>query len=768
MTQEESKLALFRAVGRTSETIAEYEQAWKAFEDSELPAGSPLAQGLLRDIHDALVACGRAWEVRARGVAALGLRDPGERNAALNDGAQFLRQVVTGYQKLNAQALARGLPRYQPDPEAFRELQRLLSKLDPPRAAELTESFKKEGLPTSGFEVYPRPPTATLENEALQARPHEGDAHQTPSDTVPSGGAGRVLDAAIASNIVKGKATELDVLVRLPDSPGLKGVLQEDEMAEPRADDVQSKTFKMTFPTGRDGRLGPRNATVAIEAPNFHPSKQFKNFLIPPDADSEVLTFLMTPTQTGRLPVLVELHWEEAVRGQRRLRTECVAEAVERPAPAVRTLVQLPIEVAAAPKDTETPDPAPIVAGKTAAPPVAGKTKANASPNIIDASRHYPDMAMRYAPAPMASAAPGPSSTSEKRAVPDAAHERGSREAPESASEGESPVPQGAVRTARRTWSPLAFGTAGIMILAGLGGVLNVALPHILAPKPDPLVQCFQAVLTSSTSTINESALTVGRSLAELVTADSGSGAITLTTTNRSTDESRAISDETVRDALQKCVVAHEPVGHSGAASLPEVEATATVRVRSPSGRPLSNASVQRADDRRQSCTTDESGACDLRLVHLESSNQSLHFVASAKYRRPTDMTATVDEFLRGLAAFQVEAYPSFTVLVTQGGVLVRDKGSVTLDPGAEFPVWSLECQERNTDDDCYTQRIDSQGRAVFYYAKPFEHLSINTVIEGHIGPITTPVLDPKNLPASVQLELASTTAGNFSIRAKA
>src|SRR5215471_18330733 len=42
----------------------------------------------------------------------------------------------------------------------------------------------------------------------------------------------RLLDAAIPSHILKDRATELQVLIRLPDSAGLKGVLQQDEEAE--------------------------------------------------------------------------------------------------------------------------------------------------------------------------------------------------------------------------------------------------------------------------------------------------------------------------------------------------------------------------------------------------------------------------------------------------------------------------------------------------------------------------------------------------------
>src|SRR5215468_1488738 len=54
------------------------------------------------------------------------------------------------------------------------------------------------------------------------------NSHVVASDTPQS----RLLDAAIPSHIAKDRTAELQVLVRLPDSPGLKGVLQKDEDAE--------------------------------------------------------------------------------------------------------------------------------------------------------------------------------------------------------------------------------------------------------------------------------------------------------------------------------------------------------------------------------------------------------------------------------------------------------------------------------------------------------------------------------------------------------
>jgi len=155
----------------------------------------------------------------------------------------------------------------------------------------------------------------------------------------------RVLDAAIPSQIVKDLATELLVLIHLPESAGLCGVLLADQDAEATPEEVRSAPFKVTFPLGPDGKPEPLKASVNLTSPDFHPPSQTKNLFIPPDADSEVLEFLLTPTRTGQLKVLVELQWEEALRGSRRLRTECVAEAASAPPNPQMNLVRMPVDI---------------------------------------------------------------------------------------------------------------------------------------------------------------------------------------------------------------------------------------------------------------------------------------------------------------------------------------------------------------------------------------------------------------------------------------
>jgi hypothetical protein len=775
-----------RAIQRARD---DYRSARRAYDDAKSPLGTDVAiQGLQR-IQDRLRTWGSAWEDYATEFNQLGLEDAGEVGYASQEGAAFFDTVLREYDWLNRMAAANGIAPFAPSEDReYSTMQYVLCRVAPANASAFWDKFSSAKLPVGGFDrgrglPGMRPPR-------LVPSPSPGPFKRAGSEPAPSNDEApkpRVLDAAIASHIVKGKTAELDVLVRLPDSQGLAGMLLADETAEPRPEDVLSKRFQMTFPVGPDGRPRPRKADLSVEAPNFDPPKQSKSIFVPPDADSEVVTFFMAPTATGRLPILVELQWEEALRGQRTLRTECVAEAAELPSRPSRNLVQLPIDVSHEGKEQDAAGPA------APNPPVAYAGKPSRDPTISSSHGAAPSYKPAITPSPWP-AAPSykPATPSSRPATPSSRPATPPLAADPSASRGSIPkdrdsaaapsglppkfgpgsvmeAPQSATLAAkdserpkalaRRSFSPIALAAAAVAVLGGMGIAVNIAFQHPLQPKPDSLAQCFQTVLTQKETLNNDAALTLGESLARLVGVDSSGAAIALTTTSNSTAESRAISDETVRFGLQECVRARALSSGSGTLTLPEIVATATVRAHAESGRPLANVTIQRASDQRQGCQTEASGACDLTLLHLSSTKDVISFVAEAMYRRPANKAVSVDDFLKGLD-FSVENYPTLSVVVTQNGELVRDRGSVMLDPGANFPVWSQDCQDRNSAGDCYTQRIDSQGRAVFYYSKPFERLSISTFVEGHSGAVVTPVLDPKSLPASISVDLGRAGTG--------
>jgi hypothetical protein len=105
----------------------------------------------------------------------------------------------------------------------------------------------------------------------------------------------RVVDAAIPSRVVQDQPTELLVLVRLPESEGLSGVLAADTDSEAEPDDVRSKPFAVTFPIGPNGKAQALRISVRLTSPDFFPPQQTKNIMVPPNTDSEVCHFLLTP-----------------------------------------------------------------------------------------------------------------------------------------------------------------------------------------------------------------------------------------------------------------------------------------------------------------------------------------------------------------------------------------------------------------------------------------------------------------------------------------
>jgi TIR domain len=161
----------------------------------------------------------------------------------------------------------------------------------------------------------------------------------------------RVVDAALPSRVVKDQPTALLVLIHLPESAGLAGRLLEEDIQEIRPEDIRHAAFSAVFPLGPDGRPQPLKVAVKVTSPDFELEEKTKNIFVPVEGDGETVTFFLTPRRVGSLKVLVELTWEDAVRGHRNLRTECTAEAA--PAAPPLNVARMPIEVAApAARDT--------------------------------------------------------------------------------------------------------------------------------------------------------------------------------------------------------------------------------------------------------------------------------------------------------------------------------------------------------------------------------------------------------------------------------
>ena len=203
----------------------------------------------------------------------------------------------------------------------------------------------------------------------------------------------RILDAALPSHIALHSPTELLVLIRRPESEGLAGILVSDDESEAQPEDVRSKPFEITFPLGPAGVAEPLKVTIEVTSPDFSPPSQRKNVMVPVDADSPVSSFVLRPLRLGELMAIVELQWEDAQRGYRRLRTNCVAE-VEPGTTAPMHVARMPLVIGTlTPAGTRIADvspPAPLPL------PVAAPAERRPLPPAASAPSRRKSIPLRY------------------------------------------------------------------------------------------------------------------------------------------------------------------------------------------------------------------------------------------------------------------------------------------------------------------------------------------------------------------------------------
>src|SRR5450432_3151339 len=167
--------------------------------------------------------------------------------------------------------------------------------------------------------------TENQENERREAERKETErtialSPAPPTPASASESQGRVLDAAMAAEIPTGKPAELIAMIRLSHSSGLKAMLKIEE-SDARPEDVRSKPFELEFPVDAQGRMGAAEVTMQINAPDFDPPLQRKVLRVPPKADSETYSFLLTPKFAGDLCISLELCRGEVCLASRLLRT---------------------------------------------------------------------------------------------------------------------------------------------------------------------------------------------------------------------------------------------------------------------------------------------------------------------------------------------------------------------------------------------------------------------------------------------------------------
>jgi len=160
----------------------------------------------------------------------------------------------------------------------------------------------------------------------------------------------RRIDAALPSQAQVGQSIDLVIAVKLPESPKLYAREIRDAGISRRFPDdakVEPKPVEVEFPVDeRTGQPGAATLEIRVIAPNFdiHGSKR-KRLLVPPDRDSELCTFLLSPRTPGELEVSVELYSQGVLVGTMRLETVVHPHSVpiDRRAAMIWTVATLPL-----------------------------------------------------------------------------------------------------------------------------------------------------------------------------------------------------------------------------------------------------------------------------------------------------------------------------------------------------------------------------------------------------------------------------------------
>jgi hypothetical protein len=153
----------------------------------------------------------------------------------------------------------------------------------------------------------------------------------------------RILEAVIENPIIVGKPASLSVLIRRLGSKSILSVVYSvDEDAVLAADKVKAKQLEIEFPL-ENGRVLSAAISLKLTAHEFSPATQQKIIDIPPDGDSEVCTFEITPKKAGTLLLSLEVLKDGVSLAARTLRT--TARENEKQDSSLMVLVSIPIVV---------------------------------------------------------------------------------------------------------------------------------------------------------------------------------------------------------------------------------------------------------------------------------------------------------------------------------------------------------------------------------------------------------------------------------------
>lgn len=171
--------------------------------------------------------------------------------------------------------------------------------------------------------------------------------HQLPKKHSISGE--RVLEAAIQNQVIVGKPARLFVWVRRRGSQNIISMVSStDKNVRLDEENVNTDELEIEFPV-KNGQTLPAAIALKLEAPEFEPTVQQKKISIPPNGDSEVCRFVVTPRRTGELLLNLEVLKDEFNVGSTDVWTTAVDQETKTGDPIVLMVVPIFVLVQAPP-----------------------------------------------------------------------------------------------------------------------------------------------------------------------------------------------------------------------------------------------------------------------------------------------------------------------------------------------------------------------------------------------------------------------------------
>ncbi len=227
----------------------------------------------------------------------------------------------------------------------------------------------------------------------------------------------RVLDAAVASHIALGEPADVVTMLHMVESQGLKAILRLDTSYNIPPENVQSKSFEVEFPRDAAGQVLPAALDLILDSPGCDPPQQRRKIRVPPNGDSDVCVFLLTPLKAGRLMLNLEVRYDDVEVGSRLLVTEAGPQVATA---SPYSLVSMPLTSTAGwnfslPGIQKAYAPLPEPPAPPTASMAPGRRRVEQMPNISPASDYTGKVSHQQAAAPQSvpqvavpPAAPGP------------------------------------------------------------------------------------------------------------------------------------------------------------------------------------------------------------------------------------------------------------------------------------------------------------------------------------------------------------------------